>query len=165
MLNDKLTIQEFAKLVNKTQQGLYKRLKNPKDKLNNYVEIDEDGKKMILLTAAKDLYKIDIEKLAADPADNKVDPAAAASPEDNKEIIEILKEQIADQKKELERKNKQIDDLNERLKDITIALDQEQKLAAVDKQKLLALENKEKEAEDQAAAPEKKGFFAKLFNK
>jgi len=137
-------------------------LKNPNDKLNNYVKLDEDGKKLTELQAAKDLYKMDPESKEADPeVKEKPDPEISA---DHKDLVEVLKDQIAEQKKELDIKNKQIADLNDRLADITKTLDQQQQLAALDKQKLLALEAKESVVEEQKTET-KKGFFSKLFNK
>lgn len=148
-MNEYLSIQDFASLVNKTQQGIYKRLKNPQDKLNNYVKLDDEGKKTINAAAAKELYGIEVEENSSKPEENS---GAAAGDNQNNEIIKLLKEQIADQKKELDIKNQQIGELNDRLREITTTLDQQQKLAVMDKQKLIELEAKVAEADIQEAA-------------
>ena len=142
MENKYLSIQDFANLVNKSQQGIYKRLKNKEDKLNNYIKL-EDGKKLISIEAAKDLYKINIDEIDFDNfGSNREESKTAAA--DSQAIIEILKN-------ELEIKNKQIDDLNDRLSDLTKTLDQQQQLALIDKKRILELEDKQKKYEEAAA--------------
>ena len=78
--------------------------------------------------------------------------------ENDANIIEKLNKQIDFLMKENENKNKQIENLNKSLNQVLINLDQQQKLALVDKQRILELEQyKEKE--------ENKTFFQKLFSK
>ena len=64
---------------------------------------------------------------------------------------------MARPKKEIDQKNEQIKELMERLKEITKTLDQQQQLAAIDKQKILELES--------STENKNKGFFNRLFNK
>ena len=73
-------------------------------------------------------------------------------------VIEILQEQLRAQKEEMQEKNKIIEELNKRLEESNKMLDQQQKLSAMDKQKILSLEE-----QYQNATKTKKGFFKKLF--
>ena len=142
-----ISIQDFSKLIGKSQQGIYKRLAKPKDKLRAYYKEDKDGKKYIDIAAAEAIYHIKIEdKEAAEAkeaaAEAKEEAAAAAEDKTAADlaIIEILKN-------ELDIKNQQIADL-------TKALDQQQQLTALAQQKILLLETKQNQS-----------FFSKLFGK
>jgi predicted DNA-binding protein YlxM (UPF0122 family) len=64
--------------------------------------------------------------------------------------------------KQLEIKDKQIEALNERLAEANKILEQQQKLNALDKQKILLLESKQEVIH---ADREPKGFFSRLFRR
>lgn len=86
--------------------------------------------------------------------------ANAANNEITESLVKLLQQ-------DLEAKNKQIEDLNNRLAEAMKALDQEQQLKAIAEKKILELEAKPAEKENQKAADQdqniKKGFFKRLF--
>lgn len=146
-----LGVKEFAEKVKKSEQSVYKRLRNPHDQIQKYVKL-KDGKKIISAMAIEKLYNNDfIEYEEIKEEENQVQ---------ENEIIILLKEQIEQQKKEIEFKNKQLEDLTEQLKasseretNYQTLLNQQQQLTAAEKQKVLLLEENRN-----------KGFFG-LFRK
>ena len=110
------------------------------------------GKKIIAVDAIEHLYNkdcIEYEEIIEEE-----------NPHQENEIINILREQIEQQRKEIEFKNKQLEDLTEQLKasseretNYQTLLNQQQQLTAAEKQKVLLLEDNQK-----------KGFFG-IFKK
>lgn len=130
MENNYLSIKDFAIAVGISRQAVYKQLNN---KLQPYLKV-VDGKKMIEKSAFVLFEKQDDVKQVEQQRDNQL----------TEKLIDMLQ-------KELDEKNQQIAEL-QRL------LDQAQKLNAMDKQKILELEDK------MAAEPEpsKKGFWSRF---
>lgn len=121
MEQDFLDVKEFAAAVGVSVQAIYKRLKKEDDILNNYVS-SVSGKTMISASAINDVFNI---KGYVEPQE-----------------VEQLKERIEEQKEQLKTKDDLINNLMEQLKQQTNLLDQQQKLHAMDKQKILMLEEK-----------------------
>ncbi len=140
-MEEYLGVKEFAERVQKSEQSVYKRLRNKNDKIQQYVKL-KDGKKVIAAAAIENLYYndcIEYEEIKEE------------KPFQENEIIKILKEQIEQQQKEIEFKNKQLDDLTEQLKasseretNYQTLLNQQQQLTAAEKQKVLLLEDNQK---------------------
>lgn len=144
-----ITIKEFAAAAGITVQSIYKRLNNKNDELQPFYK-EQDGKKYISIAALSAIYKKEYQ-----PKEEKQDSSSTAE----SKIIEILREQIEAQRKDIEEKNKLIDTLAAQLEREQQLLNQEQQLNLVNHQKILALEaaNKPKEKK-------KKGIF-RIFNK
>ena len=150
-MEEYLGVKEFAERVQKSEQSVYKRLRNKNDKIQQYVKL-KDGKKIIAAAAIDNLYNNDCIEYEEIKEEEK--------PLQDNEIINILKEQIEQQRKEIEFKNKQLEDLTEQLKasseretNYQTLLNQQQQLTAAEKQKVLLLEDNQK-----------KGFFG-IFKK
>lgn len=142
------SIKEFAEAANVSEQSVYKRLKKDNDPIHQFISY-EDGKKVIAAAALQIIYN------RTEPLRPKQKEKAAAEPQ--QEMIDFLKLQLENMQHELEEKNKTIADLLEQAKESSKRetqyqqlLDQQQKLTAIDKQKILALES---------AAENKKGLF------
>lgn len=150
-MEEYLGVKEFAERVQKSEQSVYKRLRNKNDKIQQYVKL-KDGKKVIAAAAIEYLYNNDCIEYEEITEEEK--------PLQDNEIINILREQIEQQRKEIEFKNKQLEDLTEQLKasseretNYQTLLNQQQQLTAAEKQKVLLLEDNQK-----------KGFFS-IFKK
>ena len=153
-----LTVKEFAELVGRSRQAIYKQLDN---QLKEFVQVI-DNKKMIKSEALKDVFDIDPDKKIEGP-----DLTIQANLE--KTLYEILRE-------ELEAKNEQILALQaelaverkhsrEQADKIAVFADQAQKLQLAQMQPQIT---DEEELAEEAIMPEKKGFFemvARLFKK
>lgn len=131
MEKDYLSIKEFAAAVGVSQQYIYNQLNK---KLNNYLIIVEN-KKMLKKSALELFEKKEIEEkiqLVEQPVANQL----------NDKIIDLLQAELEEKGQQLREKDKQIAELQK-------ALDQAQRLHAMDKQRILELE-------DKAAEPKKK---------
>ena len=141
-----ISIKEFSQMAKVSQQSIYKRMRKEDNPLNKFIKLGEKGKPVIS-TDALALY--DKEKII-------IDEAEPPAEKDNKpasnnivnEVIEILREQLEEERKQkqalqemLVSKDNQINELLKRLEETTKALDQQQQLCALDKQKILELES------------------------
>lgn len=149
MSKEFLTIKELSQILGKSPQSFYKRINKDGDVFNDYVK-KVGGKTLVSRRILEEVYQDDFKdvnqfKKVDEPVDNQI------------ELITSLKNQVEFQKKEIDQKNEQIKELMERLKEITKTLDQQQQLAAIDKQKILELES--------STENKNKGFFNRLFNK
>lgn len=150
MEKDFLSIKDFAEAAGFTPQGIYKRLKDEKDELQQYCK-EIDGKKFISAAALSAIFNKEYK-----PHEQEQQKEESST---NK-VIEILKEQIEAQRKDIEEKNNLINTLAAQLENSQKLISQEQQLNYANTQKILALEAA-------ASAPiekEKKGFFS-LFKK
>lgn len=124
-----ITIKEFATRAGISTQAVYKKLNKS---LQPYLKI-VDGKKMLNIKG--------LELFGKKEEYNQVE----------QQIVNLLQNELKQLNEELTAKNKQIEALSK-------ALDQSQRLHAMDKQKILALEDKMQEQEPQ----EKKKWWQKL---
>lgn len=129
MSNDLLTVKQFAEATGLTQQAIYKQLNK---RLNNYVVI-VDGQKMLKRSALKDFSNSTVEQQDNNSFNTLL--------EQNQQIIDMLK-------KELEEKNKQIAELQK-------IVDQQQKLTGIAQAKILELEEKSQDPEQEQEQPKK----------
>lgn len=129
MSNDLLTVKQFAEATGLTQQAIYKQLNK---RLNNYVVI-VDGQKMLKRSALKDFSNSTVKQQDNNSFNTLL--------EQNQQIIDMLK-------KELEEKNKQIAELQK-------IVDQQQKLTGIAQAKILELEEKSQDPEQEQEQPKK----------
>lgn len=136
MEKEYISIKDFAVAAGVSQQAIYKQLNN---KLKNYVR-EVEGKKKIDKSAL-DLFK-------------KHDSAKETnSTRVEQQLIEMLKTELNEKSEQLKAKDKQISELLQ-------ALDQAQKLNAIDKQKIMELEDKNSTKVDEK---QKKSWWKSLF--
>lgn len=149
-----ISINEFAKEVGYSPQGIYKKINNPLNPLSGLVKT---------VKGVKYLPKSSISVFSVETVEEKTDNNLNEDLKDfnaknpashiTDKIIEMLKA-------ELEIKNKQIEELNKRLEETTKALHQAQQLThreqELNAKNILMLESQEQK---------KKGIFKKLFRK
>jgi len=145
MINELLTIKEFAKLAGKSQQAIYKQLNN---KLSNYVKLIESHK-MLKSSALLDVYGIEVEQLNRPLLNNKLNSDST--------LYDILKS-------ELDAKNELIDTLQAEL-----ALERQHSREQSDKLSVLAERSQQLHAgtiqqqltdgNSKPDEPKKKGWF------
>ena len=156
-----LTVQELASLKGKTIQGIYKRIKNPNDIIQNFLKRDSNGNViqpyMIFVNGIDIIYPKDKKERDNIQLNNKPRLVEFSQKEEKKEkkeeqtayfkAIEVLQEQLNLLQEELrvEREEKQKKDdliiqLNDRLAESQRNLDQQQKLQLMDKKRIQELE-------------------------
>ena len=103
-----ISIAEFAKRAGLTPQGVYKQLNN---RLSTYVKV-HNGKKRISIKALELFLSTDVNQV-----DNQFNNQFNnfSQPVDN-QIIEVLREQLADKAKQIEQKDAQIERLQDDLR-------------------------------------------------
>ena len=154
-----LSIKDFAEAAGKTQQAIYKRIANTADELQQFIKVI-DGKKCISAAALTAIYNIPL----------KQEPQPQEQPKEESsmgKVVDILKEQIEAQRKDIAEKNDLINNLSLQLENALKLVSQEQQLNYANTQKILALEAAAAEKEEAAAAiieTQKKSFFS-LFRK
>lgn len=147
-----ITIKDFIVVVDRTEQSIYKRLKNKNDKLNNYAKKFSKGTKLHI-DAIREVYameltdeqifgligrvenveeKVEQVKQLNATMGNEQTKAREVTNNDSK-IIEILEREIS-------KKDKIIEDLTLQLADTTKMLDQQQQLSIADKTTILQLQ-------------------------
>lgn len=133
--NKFISVKEFAKLAGVSSQSVYKKLNN---KLQTYSTV-VDNKKVIDTTALWEVYGIEefnpnSTKFATNSTNDSTKVERVESNSLNQELIQMLR-------KELEEKNKQIERLQQ-------SLDNEQRLHAMEKQKVLELQGQVAEQQE-----------------
>ena len=129
-----LTVKEFAGIVEKSLQSVYRRLERKENK-TKYLRTF-DGKKYIHKAAAWDLYGIDIGYT----------PPAEAEPDisdDTTLAVKILLEQVKAKDKQIEAKDRQIEELNEQIRRAQILHAETQNKLTATMQRLHALEDRQ----------------------
>ncbi len=143
-----LSIKEFIKVVDRTEQSIYKRLKNKDDELNNFSKKFSHGIKLHK-NAVREVYARDLtdEQIfglidRVEKVEPKVDEIKQLDytreqeeeeRENDKKVIEILE-------REIEKKDKIIEDL-------TKSLNYQQQLSLADKQTILQLQERNEQKE------------------
>ena len=169
-MSDFISIKEFAELAGVSTQSVYKRIRKSDNPIQPFLK-KEDNQLTIDKVALKVLYDIEVDQTTTQPSlkvgnplqnDNKTKEDVKESKEIKEEatatnkVIDILREQLQAQRKDIEEKNTLIAELNNRLAEVTTLLDQQQKLSIADKKRILELEAGEQERQEKE---EKKGFF------
>lgn len=151
-----LTIKEFSRIAEVTPQSVYQRLDTT---LKPYLNIVK-GKKYLNIKALKELYNIDIKQDSKqfnqeDKQDSKENKQGITVDEVTQQI---LQDYVNTLKIQLEEKDKQIQELLNKM-------DQEQKLHAMAQQKILELEEKKADVEEETQKKEPKvSIWKKIFN-
>ena len=169
-MSEFISIKEFAELAGVSTQSIYKRIRKADNPIQPFLK-KEDNQFTIDKVALKVLYGVEVDQTTIQPSlkvDNPLqnDKETKENVKESKEIkeditasnkvIDILREQLQAQRKDIEEKNTLITELNNRLAEITTLLDQQQKLSIADKKRILELEAGEQERQEKE---EKKGFF------
>ncbi|MBR5866350.1 MAG: hypothetical protein IKZ04_00420 [Spirochaetaceae bacterium] len=142
MKTEYISIKEFAEAVGVSQQAIYKQLNN---KLKPFVKL-VDGKKKLDKSAFELFEKKEKGERVEQPL-NQIE----------QQLLNMLKKELEEKSEQLKEKDKQIAELQK-------LLDQSQKLNAMDKQKILELEDKmQADQEVEESEPKKKGLFSWLF--
>lgn len=134
---DLLNIKEFAEKAGISIQAVYKQLNT---RLKDYVVI-VDNKKMLKKSALSEIY-------GKNQQEEKVETDSTENSTELNQVVQLLKEQLKAKDEQIER--------------LTTLLNQEQQLHLLEKQKLMALEDKQREPE-QVSEPEKKSFWKRFF--
>ena len=169
-MSDFISIKEFAELAGVSTQSVYKRITKTDNPIQPFLK-KEDNQLTIDKVALRVLYDVEVDQTTTQPSlkvgnplqnDNKTKEDVKESKEIKEEatasnkVIDILREQLQAQRKDIEEKNTLITELNNRLAEVTTLLDQQQKLSIADKKRILELEAGEQERQEKE---EKKGFF------
>ena len=96
-----LTVQQFAALIGKSPQSIYKRLNKVDNLVDNPIQpyvVVVDGQKMLKIQAISELYGIEVEQPIQPPADEK-----------SSDEIAFLREQIRRQDTMIESLNKELE--------------------------------------------------------
>lgn len=157
MSQDYLTIKEFAEKVGKTKQAIYQQVKG---RLKPYCKV-EQGTTYIEISAIDRFYpNTGADKSLKSNSSQSSQVEQVENSNDKTILYEILQKELELKNRQLEVKDKQINDLSERLAEALKSLDQQQQLNAIEKKRILELEEKPASAEQE----ESKGFF-KWFRK
>ena len=126
-----ISIAEFAERAGVSKQAVYQRLNKS---LKKYVKI-EKGKKYINIKALEDLYSKEVEQVFQGK-NQGVEQGIEAEKEGQliNRLIDTLQE-------ELKQKDEQLNEKDRQIKELHNLLDQQQQLAAMDRKKILELED------------------------
>lgn len=149
----------MRKWCGRTQQSIYKRLKKQDNPLNVFVKDGADGLK-IHKDALRVVYgikeesenKVEQPRLTTGLNVEKQQETTEEKQTAEMKVIEILQKELEEQRKSNEIKDNQINELTEMLQNSQRMLDQEQKLNAMNTQRILQLEESTKHKK-------KKSFF------
>ena len=192
MEKDLLTVKEFADLAGVSVQSIYKKLGKANNPIQRYLKV-VDGVKYIERRAYAILYSSAPAPTAAEEAPPAIveeqtppQPGESETPPPPKSstdrILDILEQQLEEQRRQLQEKDKQIaaqteqiNSLLARLEESSQIINQQQQLTAMNVKALTGGESKEEPAavdvepqpqpeEKQTTPPppppEKKGFFS-----
>lgn len=192
MEKDLLTVKEFAELAGVSVQSIYKKLGKANNPIQRYLKV-VDGVKYIERRAYAILYSSAPAPTAAEEAPPAIveeqtppQPGESEAPPPPKSstdrILDILEQQLEEQRRQLQEKDKQIaaqteqiNSLLARLEESSQIINQQQQLTAMNVKALSGGESKEEPAavdvepqpqpeEKQTTPPppppEKKGFFS-----
>ena len=141
-----LSIKEVSEAANISQQAVYKQLNN---KLKKYVVVVE-GKKKLKKEVLEEVYNKKVEQ----KFNNNNSTVEQPIQPEIKIVLDTLQQQLKE-------KDKQIESLQASLNMAKSSLDQAQKLHLLDKQTILELQDKQKEAEEELNKP----WFKRILKK
>jgi len=139
MENQYISIKEFASAVGVTQQAVYKQLNN---KLKPYLKVVEN-KKMLDISALELFSKKEELNQVEQPVQQQFNDKL------NEKLIEMLQKELEEKGKQLAEKDKQIAELQSSLKEAHNLLSQEQTLHGIASKRILELEDKMAEADQE----------------
>lgn len=142
-----ISIAEFAERAGVSKQAVYQRLNKS---LKKYVKI-EKGKKSIDIKALEDLYG----KGGCSSLEQVFQGKSQGVEQGNEEEkeVQLINKLIDTLQEELKQKDEQLSEKDRQIKELHNLLDQQQQLAAMDRKKILELEDK---LAQEAEAPQKK---------
>lgn len=143
-----ISIAEFAERAGVSKQAVYQRLNKS---LKAYVKVI-DGKKSINIRALEDLYgKDDCSSVEQDIQGEFKGVEQGIDQEKEVQLINKLIDTLQD---ELKSKDEQIREKDLQIKELHNLLDQQQQLTALDRKKIVELEDRLANASDQSADQE-----------
>ena len=146
-----ISIADFAERAGVSKQAVYQRLNKS---LKAYVK-DVDGKKSINIRALEDLYgKDSCSRLEQDIQGEFKGVEQGIDQEKEVQLINKLIDTLQD---ELKSKDEQIREKDLQIKELHNLLDQQQQLTALDRKKIVELEDRLANASDQTADQEELG--------
>ena len=142
-----ISIADFAERAGVSKQAVYQRLNKS---LKKYVKI-EKGKKSIDIKALEDLYG----KGGCSSLEQVFQGKSQGVEQGNEEEkeVQLINKLIDTLQEELKQKDEQLSEKDRQIKELHNLLDQQQQLAAMDRKKILELEDK---LAQEAEAPQKK---------
>ena len=153
--NEYISVKEFAEIVGRSQQSIYKRLGKVDNPLRAYAKEMADGLK-IHKDALRVLYGIEqtfgnvVEQpsLTTATEQKKEKETTQEKQTSQTKVIEILTNELKEQRKDNEKKEQRIEELTQMLKDSQRMLEQQQQLNAINSKIILDLQK-----------PKRKGLF------
>lgn len=148
-----LSVQELSNKTGKSIQSIYKRIKNKNDIIQGFLKRDNEGNIIEPVRIYEKVIDVIYNKSVSQPKLNPK-PSSVEVVEDSKKnvylrTIEVLQEQLnllqvelRDEREDKKQKDKLIFELTERLSESQRNLDQQQQLSALDKKRILSLEEK-----------------------
>lgn len=103
-----ITITELSKLVSKSPQSIYKKMKQ-KPSFNQYIRVF-DGKKYVHKTAVWEEFGVAVE--GCEPDESK----GLENPQPDSPLVSVLTDQVQTQKQQIENMQRTIDSLTEALR-------------------------------------------------
>ena len=147
-----LTIKEFAEITGVSVQSVYKKIGSLNHAIQQFV-VELNGVKH-LKREAIDWYQNQKQK-ENNPGTGNTGKGNATSASDQA-VIDILRQQIDILNQQIAVKDKQIENLLDQLNKITVLIDQQQKLTAMNQKPLIA-----EEAEADQEEPKRKRWWNK----
>lgn len=139
-----ISIADFAERAGVSKQAVYQRLNRS---LKAYVK-DVDGKKSINIRALEDLYGIDA--CSSLEQDIQGEFKGVEQGIDQAKEVQLINKLIDTLQEELKSKDEQIKEKDLQIKELHNLLDQQQQLTALDRKKIVELEDRLANASDQS---------------
>ena len=153
MEKDLLTVKEFADLAGVSVQSIYKKLGKANNPIQRYLKV-VDGVKYISRTALEVLYASGPAPRAEEREHTILDDEPQQMKNSTDRLLDILEQQLEEQRRQIQEKdiqiaaqNEQIKSLLARLEESSKIIDQQQKLTAMNTKALLETEKKEEAVE------------------
>jgi len=148
-----LTVKEFAELAGVSVQSVYKKLGKSNNPIQRYLKV-VDGVKYISRTALDVLYASGPAPRAEEREQSILDDEPQQMKNSTDRLLDILEQQLEEQRRQIQEKdiqiaaqNEQIKSLLARLEESSKIIDQQQKLTAMNTKALLETEKKEEAVE------------------
>lgn len=174
MENELLTIKDFADLAGVSVQSIYKKLRKENNPIQRYLKV-VDGVKYIDRKAYTVLYSPAAAPTVenAKKIDAKADAEQAPPPKSSTDrILDILEQQLEEQRRQLQEKdnqiaeqNAQINSLLARLEESSRIINQQQQLTAMNTKALMDADSTAAEAEQVPPPKTKISIWERLFGK
>ena len=148
-----LSVQELSNRTGKSIQSIYKRIKNKNDVIQGFLKRDSEGNIVepvrIYDNVIDVIYNKTVNHSKLNPKPSLVEPVEESKESPYLKTIEVLQNQLnllqvelSAEREDKKQKDKLIFQLTERLAESQRNLDQQQQLSALDKKRILALEEK-----------------------